>query len=334
MEKTQLSGYVAGIKRYMTHDGPGIRTVVFLKGCPLRCVWCSSPQTWQQAPNIIYRAKKCIRCGSCVKACGKAFSGACVEDAGGSDAASTGDPARAAAVAVARAISVSPDGLIAVDRYLCTRCGACVDLCPTEALAFDSSAMRVSEVMEVVERDIEYYRKSGGGVTLSGGEPTEQKEFSLEILKRCREEGIHAAMETTGIAEWDDLADILPFVDLVLYDVKHMDSARHRELTGQGNERILDNLSRIARETSVPVEVHVPLVPEYNDSLENIRSLLDFLSPSRIRNIDILPFHKLGSHEYEELGIEYRLKDHRVLSPAELDAVREYVRSRGFELPR
>jgi pyruvate formate lyase activating enzyme len=194
--------------------------------------------------------------------------------------------------------------------------------------------MSASEVMDVVVRDVEYYRQSGGGVTLSGGEPTEQKEFSLEILKLCRAEGIHTAIETTGIAGWDDLADILPFVDLVLYDIKQMDSQKHLDLTGQGNERILENLAKIARETSVPVEVHVPLIPEYNDSMENIRSLLDFLTPLRIRNIDILPFHKLGSHEYEELGIEYPLEDHRVQSPAELDAVKEYVRSRGFELAR
>jgi pyruvate formate lyase activating enzyme len=295
-------GEVASIKRYMVHDGPGIRSVVFLKGCPLRCLWCSSPHTWSPVKSLIYRAKKCIRCGECITAC--------AEDA----------------------LSASPDGSIVIDRARCTRCGACVEACPTTALVFDSLTMSVEDVMAVLERDRAFYEQSSGGVTFSGGEPTSQPEFLLALLKACRAAGFHTAIETTGFAEWQTLELLLPWIDLVLYDMKALDPARHQELTGQRNEPIVENLTRIAAAGSPPVEIHVPVIPGHNDGDGYFDQLAAFLGGIGIRDISFLPFHKLGSHEYDEMGKSYPMENVQGLSSQRMEAIREKFRSLGFRV--
>jgi pyruvate formate lyase activating enzyme len=300
-QRNEPAGYVASIKRYMIHDGPGIRTVVFMKGCPLRCLWCSSPQTWSTEPAVIFVKSRCIGCGLCVEEC--------PEDA----------------------IHESGE-LKVIDRSTCSLCGQCTQICPTEAMKFDGILMTLPEVMETIEKDRAFYDKSGGGVTFSGGEPTYQWEFLHEMLKSCHAAGIHTALETTGHVEWHIFEQLLPFIDLLLYDVKLTDPQAHAKLTGKPNELILNNLRRIVDRQKPPIEIHFPVIPGCNDSQSNIDALLDIMKSLGLRKIDLFPFHLLGSHEYEELGIEYAMKYTMVPPDEDIGRIREYITSRGFEL--
>ena len=297
-----MAGEVASIKRFTVHDGPGIRSVVFLKGCPLRCVWCSSPFTWRGGKDLVYREKKCIHCGGCVRACPEG------------------------------ALSADADGAIVLDRALCTRCGECVEVCPTTARIFDSMTMTVNEVMAVLERDRAFFEESGGGVTFSGGEPTGHADFLLALLKACRRAGFHTAIETTGFVNWKALQRLLPWIDLVLYDIKAMDPDHHEQLTGQRNDAILANLERIAKAGTPPVEVHVPVIPGKNDLDPFFEKLAAWLGGLGIKDIAFLPFHKLGSHEYEELGMTYPMENAESISGERMKQIRERFRSLGFRV--
>ena len=297
----QKTGLIASIKRYMIHDGPGIRTVIFMKGCPLRCLWCSSPQTWHVKPSVIFVKSRCIECGECVKQC----PDSAIQDS---------------------------DGVKLIDHGACSSCGACIEVCPTEALKFDGLPMTVSDVMTIIEKDRAFYERSGGGVTFSGGEPAYQWEFLHDLLKSCKDAAIHTALETTGHMEWAIFEHLLPFVDLLLFDVKHTDAELHKKLTGKRNDTICKNLKRIADLKSPPVEIHFPLIPGYNDSQRNIDSLLRTMKSLGLRRIDLLPFHQLGSHEYEELGIDYAMKNTSVPTDEDIGRIKKYISSRGFEL--
>lgn len=297
-----MAGEVASIKRFSVHDGPGIRSVVFLKGCPLRCVWCSSPFTWKSGKDLVYREKKCIRCGGCVKACPEG------------------------------ALSADESGAIILDQERCTRCGVCVEFCPTTARIFDSATMDVEDVLAVLERDRAFYERSGGGITFSGGEPTAHAGFLLALLKACRRAGFHTAIETTGFVKWKVLQRLLPWIDLVLYDIKALDPDQHKALTGQRNDVILANLERIANAGTPPVEIHVPVIPGKNDSDRFFAELATRLDGLGIKDIALLPFHKLGSHEYEELGMKYPMENAESISGERMDQIREGFRSLGFRV--
>lgn len=295
------AGYIASIKRSMIHDGPGIRTVVFMKGCPLRCLWCSSPQTWSSEPAVIFVKSRCIGCGLCIEECPEGA----IEEFG---------------------------ELKRIDRGTCTLCGRCTEMCPTEALQFDGSVMTLSEVMETIEKDRAFYDKSGGGVTFSGGEPVYQWEFLREMLKSCKQMGIHTALETTGHVEWPVFEQVLAYTDLLLYDVKHTDPQEHAKFTGQSNELIFNNLRKISSMDEISIEIHFPVIPGHNDSQDNIDALLALMKSLNLRRIDLFPFHLLGSHEYEELGIEYAMKDTKIPPDEDIGRIRKYIVSRGFEL--
>jgi pyruvate formate lyase activating enzyme len=297
--KGKITGSIARIERYMIHDGPGIRTVVFFKGCPLRCVWCSSPQTWKPVKEVIFLKRKCIDCLSCVAACPE------------------------------KAIETDDD-IKKIDRTTCNSCGECVEICPTGALKFDGCTMSSDEVVDEVMKDEHFYKTSGGGVTLSGGEPLGQPEFAFDILSKCSEKGLHTAMETCAHAEWSALEMLMDLVDLFLIDIKHMDRGKHVKLTGRNNELILENIYRVAKERPGSVAVQFPVIPGYNDSKDNVESIAEFMRGAGIVSIDVIPFHKLGQHEYEELGLDYRLMNTEVPDSASIGKIRESMKSKGF----
>ena len=266
---TQLKGKVFDIQRFSTHDGPGIRTIVFLKGCPLCCPWCSNPESQASQIDILFSADKCIGCKKCEEAC----------------------PAHIAA------------GMQGIDKR-CIFCGACAKACPAKALEIKGKEMTVGEIMEEVDRDASFYRHSGGGVTLSGGEPLMQPDFAAELAEAVKKRGYHLAIETTGYAPWENVKKVFDKVDLILYDVKVMDDKTHAFYTGVSNELILDNLYKAAQH-GYNITVRVPLIEGVNADKENFRKLAEFMNKANIRSIDLLPYHTFGESKYKQLRTEY-----------------------------
>ncbi len=286
-------GIIFNIQRYSIHDGPGIRTTVFLKGCPLRCFWCQNPESQDLKPEILLDRKKCNLCGTCLAIC----------------------PTGAARLS---------EEQITIDRKACKGCGKCVEVCPNEARRLVGNPVTVDEVMNHVLRDVRFYENSGGGVTLSGGEPTAQPRFALAILQKCKEAGLHTTLDTCGCASWATMKKLLDDVDLVLYDIKHMDPRKHREATGKDNRLILRNLMRIG--VHKPLRIRVPLIPGFNDGPEEVRAIVHFVK-EEINSvpIDLLPYNKLGENKYDLLD-----KNHSPLQSQEesyLQALQAIVNS-------
>jgi len=265
----QQKGYIFNIQRFSIHDGPGIRSTVFLKGCPLRCFWCQNPESQKQAPEIFFNYHDCGLCGECVALC----------------------PAGASAIV---------QNSVAIDRDKCIGCGQCAAVCPNGARTLVGKLVTAGEVTDEVIRDKNFYKNSGGGVTLSGGEPLFQPEFLLAILAECKNEGLHTALDTTGYASWPTIEKILPFTDLVLFDIKCIDPHKHYQATGKANSLILENAQKIAK--IKPMRVRVPLIPGFNDSQEEIRSIVNFVKLHLSVPIDLLPYNRLADSKYERMG--------------------------------
>jgi len=265
-------GVIFNIQRYSIHDGPGIRTTVFMKGCPLVCLWCQNPESRNFHSELFYSRAHCDGCGKCVLACPE------------------------------KAIELN-EGRSRTDRSLCKACGSCAAVCPHEARSLMGRTVSVDEVFDAVCRDAIFYQRSGGGVTLSGGEPLAQPEFAIGLLKRCKEAGIHTALDTCGHAPWETMEQVLRYVDLVLYDLKHMDPEEHRKATGISNDLILHNLKRMVRESHISLSVRIPVIPGFNDTLQNLRTtarfVLEELDPSL--PVYLLPYHRLGESKREQL---------------------------------
>jgi len=293
-------GLVFDIERSSTVDGPGIRTVVFLKGCPLRCSWCQNPESQKQFPEIRWHAEKCIGCRACIEACPNS------------------------------AISVS-EGRLVTDRTICKNCGICADVCDTGARELCGRYMAVDEVFDIIKRDLPFYKNTGGGITVSGGEPIAQPGFLLDLFRKCRENNIDTALDTCGYVKWDTLKKIIGYTDLVLYDLKQMDTEKHKEYTGVSNERILENLKKIDEE-GLPIWIRIPVIPGYTDDEENIIKMADFLRELKnVERVDFLPYHSYGEQKYPELDMDYRLKETKPPSREKMQKFKEIFESRKLE---
>lgn len=273
-----IAGSVFDIQRFSLHDGPGIRTTVFLKGCPLRCNWCHNPEGWERAPQLRLAVNSCTRCGHC--------SNMCLNDAH----------------------QVTPtEHRFYLDR--CIRCGRCIDACPVLALEWVGKQMDVDAVMAVVRRDQPFYHTSGGGMTLSGGEPLAQTHFALALLQAAHSEGISTAIETTACASWEILTLIQPYVDLFLVDIKHINPERHRELTGIDNVLILDNITHMIEE-GWPIILRIPWVPSQNAEQGFLDGLISFLSAfATPPEVNFLLYHRLDRSKWQGLGGDSPMPD-------------------------
>ncbi len=271
------TGWIFDIQRFSLHDGPGLRTLVFLKGCPLRCLWCSNPESQRQEPDLLYDPARCNRCGDCIRSCNRG------------------------------ALSLTTDGELSYEPSLCTMCGACVAVCNTRARSISGREITHTELCAVVMRDMPFYRRSGGGVTLGGGEPAQQADFVRAIIDQLRASGVDTAIETCGHAETRSFLSIATAVDHVYYDVKHAGAVQHREATGVSNELIIENLSALTQ-IHRDVTVRYPLVPGYNDAESDLFGLAALLRElPHVPPVELVPYHRYGEHKYRLLRKDYVL---------------------------
>ena len=302
-------GIVFNIQRFTIHDGPGLRTELFLKGCPLRCKWCSNPESWLPQIELGVYKTKCIgknKCGMCLDAC-----------------------------PVPDTLKFYRGKLVEIDRDKCTACMACYDECPSDAIKQWGKAMSVEECMKEIMRDVGYYERSGGGVTVSGGDPLVQADFVAELFKACKEQGIQTCLESTFHAPWSEAEKVLPYADIVISDIKHMDSAVHKEYTGVGNERVLENLKKLTEEDRELI-LRIPVIPNVNDDMGNIEATADFILNElggKVRTLQLLSFMRLGEEKYTSLGMPYQMKDvkmNRRSFQKHVNELADYFNSRGI----
>jgi pyruvate formate lyase activating enzyme len=297
-----VTGLIYDIERFAINDGPGIRTLVFLKGCPLSCLWCSSPHTRRGVPELLYDEGKCSTSGRCLEVCPQS------------------------------AISLRGSSGIEIDRELCDGCGDCVEVCPSGALEVAGRSVTPEELVDELTRDSRFFRRSGGGVTIGGGEPTAQAGFVTDVLRLCKRRFLHTAMETCGYVEWERLETLLENLDLVYVDLKHMDDDRHREFTGVSNKLILDNITRSAARCSVILRV--PVVPGFNDTEQNIRETARFAASlgDGFERLELLPYHRLGVDVYAKLGHGYELHDVEPPNDKDMESLKTIAEESGIEV--
>jgi len=295
-------GLIFNIERFSLNDGPGIRTVIFLKGCPLRCFWCQNPEGLNPKIEIQFNQEHCILCRTCEYICPTGAHKFIGEEH-------------------------------VFQREKCIGCGQCVRYCPAKALRFVGREVSVSDVMEEVLEDLVYYKLSNGGITLSGGEPLMQHEFSKALLKECKAIGVHTAIETSLFASWNVIKNIISYTDLVMFDIKHIDPDIHKKVTGVSNELILKNAEKLLFEENIPIIVRTPIVPTVNDDEKIIQRIAEFIKGSKnLIYYELLPFHKLGESKYKSLGLEYRAKSLKPPSKEKMTKLLEAARNAGINV--
>lgn len=263
------------IQKYSIHDGPGIRTTVFFKGCPLKCWWCHNPESQNYQHDIMYYDERCTGCGICIKRCPQ------------------------------EALSFV-NGKVVRDINKCELCGICTDFCPNSAREYVGRDVTVAELMREINKDAIFYEQSGGGVTFSGGEPMTQAPFLLQMLRACKEKGYHTTVDVSGYGKWEDFESILNYVDLFLFDVKLMNDEAHKKYMGLSNEGIFNNLKKLSG-AGANMYVRMPLIAGINDDDDNIRLSIDFLKSIDLQQVNLLPYHKMGMEKYRRLNKTYQL---------------------------
>lgn len=294
------TGIVFNIQKFSLNDGPGIRTVVFLKGCPLKCRWCANPESQSSKIQVLWDSSKCISCRGCVSSCGEG------------------------------AISYE-EGMIYIDEKRCTGCLSCVKNCPGRALKVEGEEKTVEEVLKVCLQDVDFYEESDGGVTLSGGEALMHPDFSVELLKALKEKGIHTAMETTGYAAPEVFRRVMEYVDYFLFDMKHWDEEKHMEGTGVSNQIILRNM-KYAISQGKKVLPRIPVIPGFNESLKDAEGFVERLKEVGAGQAQLLPFHQFGEKKYDMLGKDYSYTDVAALHEDDLREYADIFRKRGISV--
>lgn len=296
----EVKGIIFNIQKFSIHDGPGVRTNVFLKGCPLRCKWCSNPESQASKVQILYHNSECVHCKRCVASCPE------------------------------RAISADGEGKIHIDFDRCVGCLTCVHSCPKRALTYEGNTRTVDEVFELCMQDVDFYEESGGGVTISGGEGMMQPDFVEALLHRLKEKGIHTAIETTGCVPSEVFQRLAPQFDLLLFDVKHWDSVKHKEGTDVGNEQIIENL-RWGHEQGLNILPRIPVIPGFNGEIEDAEGIAGLLNEIGLTRAQLLPFHQMGERKYEFLNRKYELTGIKALHPEDLTAYRQAFLNKGID---
>ncbi len=290
-----MEGFIFDIKKFAIHDGDGIRTTVFLKGCPLRCVWCHNPEGLTNKPSIAFYAHKCVNCGACAQVC---------------------------------ACHSFEHGVHKFDPTACIACGKCVDICPAQALMLYGRKITVDELIPQLLEDKPFYDNSNGGITLSGGECLVQPEFCAEVLKRCKEHGIHTAVDTSGCIPWKNIEPVLEHTDIFLYDVKAIDEDVHIKCTGLSNKIILENLLKLDA-AGKKIEIRIPYVPNFNDN--QIKKIAAFVSELKnLTKVRVLPYHDLARSKYDSLSMVDTMPE-RVPEDEEIEAARAIFEEKGIE---
>ena len=306
MNHADLQGNIFNIQKFSIHDGPGIRTTVFFKGCPLRCAWCANPESQETRIQITYDSRKCTGCRTCARVC----------------------PQGAVSPVLSGEASSFCD--IRIDSGRCIGCQTCVGVCPGHALKAEGRLRSVKEVAGICLQDLDFYEESDGGVTFSGGECFCQPEFAGALIRELKSSGIHVAAETTGAVESSVFREIAPLFDLLLFDVKHYDSEAHRAGTGVPNEQILENLSWAVQQ-GFDLLPRIPVIPGFNDSPEDAGHFADLLRSIGLTRVQLLPFHQFGERKYELLSRDYRFHEVKALYPEDLKDYQQILMSRGLD---
>lgn len=305
----KIEGLIFNTQKYSVHDGPGIRTLVFMKGCPLRCLWCSNPEGQNPWPEVAYYERLCTHCYRCVEICPNG------------------------------AIKILEDNRLETLRDKCTNCGLCVKVCSTSARKIFGRYVTVDEILDIVKKDAIFYIRSEGGITVGGGEPLVQAEFVKELLRRAKEVyGIHTTIETSLYAKSDVMMNVLKYVDFIFCDIKHIDTVKHRQLTGVSNEQILDNI-RLIVEKLLPenkeLVIRVPIIPKINDDMENLTGIAEFIkSLDKNIKLELLSYHELGKQKYKALDRKYLLEDLEIKPPSKeyIEKVEGILKDKGINV--